>query len=91
MNLKRLPTWKYTTTTGTGDAKVENWMLANNGTRRIVATVEIVPASEAEQREKVRKEFIVEPKSSQLLGVRSSNGSVPNKVVIVKAVYTLLQ
>lgn len=78
----------YTTVTGTGDSKTENWLLANNGTRRILATIEIVPASEDQQKEKERKDVIVEAKSSLPLGIRTASGSTPNNIVIIKAVFT---
>jgi len=78
----------YTTVTGTGDNKVENWLLANNGTRRIMATVEIVGTTDNDRDYKEKRVVIVEPKSSLPLGVRSANGSTPNSIVILKAVYT---
>jgi len=75
----------YTTVSGTGDSRVENWLLANNGTRRIIATIEIVGSQDDTGDNKERKIVIVEPKASLPLGVRSANGSKPNTVVIVKA------
>lgn len=78
----------YTSVSGTGDSKVESWLLANNGTRRIIASLEIIDHQGDSQETKERKVVIVEPKSSLPLGVRSANGSVPNTIVIVKAGYT---
>ena len=79
----------YTTVTGTGDDRQENWLLANNGTRRIIATVEIIAPPDADNKDSREKKMVlVDPKESVNLGIRSVNGSTPNTVVIVKAAFT---
>ena len=79
----------YTTVTGAGEEKQENWMLANNDTRRIVATIQIISATDEDGKaNREIKNVIVEAKSSLALGVRSVNGASPNTVVIISAMYT---
>jgi hypothetical protein len=78
----------YTTVTGTADNHQEKWLLANYGTRRIIATVEILAPSYDSRVENELKNIIVEPKASVTLGCRSSNGSAPNTIVIIKASFT---
>lgn len=78
----------YTTVSGTADNRQENWLLANNGTRRITATIEIVGKPDDGKAFKETKNVIVDPKTSVPLGLRSSNGSAPNTIVIIKAWFT---
>ena len=78
----------YTTVTGTADNRQENWLLANNGTRRIITTVEIVGTADDGNAYKKKKNVIVEPKTSVSLGLRSLNGSSPNNIFIIKAGFT---